>query len=279
MLNYNDSHRVIELVDKLESYSCLDKIVIVDNDSDNNQIQLLKSHSFSDKVKVIRSSKNIGFASGHNLGFKELENEGVKYVFVINSDVIVSEDALEDSIDAMEKDKNLGLVSPLMLDKKGKIDKLSGWNYPTFGQCVQYCFWIGRRFNYTNSVINSDTLSMKKINCDCVRGSLQCFRFDALKQAGYYDQHTFLYYEENIISKRIKKIGYSVAIITSSNYIHNHLAGARINTGRFKMSLNSMNYYLKTYCDMTPYQEKILKVSEKIGILEHRLIDKALKIS
>ncbi|MBT9036097.1 hypothetical protein BTJ18_03910 [Lactobacillus delbrueckii subsp. bulgaricus] len=113
--------------------------------------------------------------------------------------------------------------------------------------------------------------------CDAVRGSLQIFRKNVLKEINYYDENTFLYYEENIIAKRLQSKGYLVAVNPNCFYIHNHQSKGRIKTGQFRMLLNSMNYYLETYCNENKIKLMFLRFMEKIGITEHLLIDCLLK--
>ena len=45
---------------------------------------------------------------------------------------------------------------------------------------------------------------------DYIRGSFMFFRAAALEEAGYFDDHTFLYFEEPIVCTRLNRKGYRV---------------------------------------------------------------------
>lgn len=280
ILNYNDYSRTIKLAKKVASFQKIDEVVIVDNYSNEKNKQELMALHYP-KIDVIFSNKNNGFAAGNNVGLRQLVSDGCKYVFAINSDVIAEENVFNECIKTMQNHSDIAVLSPLMRDyKTKKIDYRVAWNYPSYHQALQYCFWIGRRFNYNNYVINKQSINQSLIYSDCVRGSFQCFRSDILKKANFYDEGTFLYNEENILSKRIHKVSPTSkeAIITTIYYQHNQADNTKINTNRFKWSLNSQHYYFKKYCTLTKGKSLLLKICENLGILEHYLIDLVINI-
>ena len=67
VLNYNDAITVKEYLNKVIQYKSVNHIVVVDNSSsDNSYIQLKQLQS--DKVHVIQTMENGGYAKGNNIG-------------------------------------------------------------------------------------------------------------------------------------------------------------------------------------------------------------------
>ena len=75
IVNYNDSEDILEYVGKIREYKTIDRIIIVDNKSSKEgELEALKTLE-NDKVKVIESDKNGGYAYGNNFGISYLEKD------------------------------------------------------------------------------------------------------------------------------------------------------------------------------------------------------------
>lgn len=102
-LNYN-SMKIINLVlESLQAVSGLDyprdkyELIVVDNGSTDGSIETITS--FLDtkeglRKKIIKLSKNLGFAGGSNIGFKARDKES-KYVVLLNNDAVPFKESLE----------------------------------------------------------------------------------------------------------------------------------------------------------------------------------------
>ena len=71
VLNYNDAMTTLNYVNKIKTYKNVRHILVVDNFSTDNSVQLL-SDIISEKVEVIVSNKNGGYGAGNNYGIKYL---------------------------------------------------------------------------------------------------------------------------------------------------------------------------------------------------------------
>ena len=89
ILNYNSKKDTIKYVSEIKDYKVLDTIIVVDNNSSNqNEFEDLKKLE-NDKVYVIKSDKNGGYSYGNNFGLRFLEslNQNYDYVVISNPDV------------------------------------------------------------------------------------------------------------------------------------------------------------------------------------------------
>lgn len=87
-LNYTDTLECVNSI--LEMEYELAGIVIVDNHSNNGSFQkLYKKYAQSDKIIVVRTGKNYGFAKGNNIGIRiARERFGSDFIFVANNDIL-----------------------------------------------------------------------------------------------------------------------------------------------------------------------------------------------
>ena len=86
VVNYNASQDVTSNIEKARRYDSIDRIVIVDNKSSReDELKYLKELE-NEKVIVIESDKNGGYAYGNNFGINYLNNSfsGVGYYSIIN---------------------------------------------------------------------------------------------------------------------------------------------------------------------------------------------------
>ena len=89
-------------------------IVIVDNASPNNSgKELLEIYSDSKNIKIIRSSENLGFAKGNNLGFSFIkENYDFDFLIIMNNDIVINQSDFIEKIYNLKKYINFDVLGP-----------------------------------------------------------------------------------------------------------------------------------------------------------------------
>jgi len=86
ILNWNGAKYLKQFLPSVLDHSQEADIIVIDNCSTDNSIQLL--NDVYPAVKSIQLDKNYGFAEGYNLGLKNLDYD---YFVLLNSDVEVPE--------------------------------------------------------------------------------------------------------------------------------------------------------------------------------------------
>lgn len=265
ILNYNDSLRTSKLAKKIVSFNSIGKIVILDNNSIDKNI--LSTEINDKKIDIIFSKENLMYAGGTQKGLEYIfDNYNAKYILIINSDVDFEENTLKYCYDFMKKE-NCGLCSPTMLNINGEIDSDCYWNEKKYFDLIKFCFFLGRRKKQKYNIKNSS----QKV--DCIRGSFQLFSANALKAIDGYDTNIKLYYEEDIIGRKLKLNGYSSFIFKDVFYKHNHNHLKKYRTNIFKICLNDMYYYWENYFKTNIFLKFFLKLCIHLGIFEHKIMD------
>lgn len=94
IVNYNGRKWLKKCLDSLLSQSHKNiQIIVVDNCSSDGSTEYLKKEYGT--VKIIESSKNVGFAGGNNLGISEASGE---YILMLNNDAWLESDFIDKSI-------------------------------------------------------------------------------------------------------------------------------------------------------------------------------------
>jgi len=100
LVNYNGYEDTIECINSLQYGSYVNyKIVIVDNGSTDHSIEKL-SH-LSGNVFLIKSSENLGFAGGNNLGVKYALDHEAEFIVLLNNDTVVGKYFLIEMVSKM----------------------------------------------------------------------------------------------------------------------------------------------------------------------------------
>ena len=90
------------------------EIIIVDNNSNDDSIELLQAN-YNEEIILIKSSINLGFAKGNNLGVKKSNG---KYVLLLNNDTILK-NSIKLALNIFKK-QDVGIVGIKMLGKKNE---------------------------------------------------------------------------------------------------------------------------------------------------------------
>ena len=85
IVHYNDYESVKSLVDNVKNYNCIDKIVIVDNNSDSRNKAGIRN-LISDKVEVVENTCNKGFIKEISKIINESFSTPKKYYMLYNED-------------------------------------------------------------------------------------------------------------------------------------------------------------------------------------------------
>ena len=95
--NYNGLKWLKKCLDSLFSQTYNDfEIILVDNESTDDSIKFLEENYRDERLKIVRSEKNLGFAGGNNLGFNNSKGE---YILLLNNDTWVENDFLKELFD------------------------------------------------------------------------------------------------------------------------------------------------------------------------------------
>lgn len=260
VLNYNDLERCLNVL-KYGMDTCLFKYyVLVDNASRDFNDELLNNVDFSNVI-VLKNKKNLGYGAGHNVGLRyAVEVLKADNVAVIVSDIEYTENNIKNCMTVLRADPKIGSVTCRMKDING-IESEAAWRTPGYKDYVFWCFPIMRKCMKKNPYSYDSNKLYTYV--DVIRGSFMFFRSEAIKKCGYFDENVFLYNEENIMSARLKKAGYCMAIVNNQFYIHKHInrQGKRKSFGKLISEAESGVYYMEQYQNIRGVKLAFLKFS------------------
>ena len=259
-MNYNDSKTTIELLERIKKYEVLNRIVIVDNNSTDNSYELLKKYE-NEKIKIIKTLENKGYGFGNNIGAKKLADEDVDYIIISNPDIIFKEKDIYELCNSFDGNNNIAIVAPT-INEHGNLSR--GWKFS--GPILDsFCNinYIGRYFK-KKQLYKEEYYQGKYSKVDIVSGCFFIIRKDVFEKIGYFDENTFLYYEENILAKKIRNIGMDIIVRNDVEIIHNHSVSINKSYNKikkFKILTKSQRYYHRKYNNAGIFKMFVLDTS------------------
>ncbi|MCH5216266.1 MAG: glycosyltransferase family 2 protein [Muribaculaceae bacterium] len=134
VVTYNRLALLKENIEALKSQSYpLDKIIIVNNHSDDGTAEFLDQYSSDSQIKAYNLQENIGGAGGYNFGIKKAILDGADWVWVMDDDSIPDCYALEALVDNIDNNTDIGFLCSKVVWTDGKIHKM---NIPKFPKPV-----------------------------------------------------------------------------------------------------------------------------------------------
>lgn len=274
ILNYKDANTTIKLCNAIEKYNVIDNIVVVDNLSpDDSFSKLLKIRN--SKINIIQTDKNGGYSYGNNYGAFYLINQyNIDILFIANPDVEFSEEFIIKCSEYIDK-KILQAVSGIMLLPDGRKSFWNGKINNFYEDLIDCTIFIKQFFN--NSKMSYAMQIGELIYVDFLPGSLFAIDGATFMKINGFDDGVFLYYEESILSIKLKRLGYNLALCKNITFKHIHSASInksikKIN--QLKLLYKSRLYLYNNYFNATKLQIILLKIFMAYGIFMRRILYK-----
>lgn len=266
ILNYNDYKTTKVMLSVIEKYKEIDKIIVVDNKSSDNSYNILKEYQ-SKKIDIIQTDENKGYAYGNNYGIKYALNKyKIDYIIISNPDILVKDKDIKILKEDL-KDKDISLIAPI-IKERGYIKR--GWKQPKYLNDLMSNINFFHKFSDKLLNYNEEHYIAKLSKVDVVSGCFFMIKSEALKKIDFFDEKTFLYYEENIIGKKLKDNNLNTYIDNTVFVTHNLSVSVdkSINTiNKYKILKNSQKYYEKVYNKINIFQMIILRLFYYISLL------------
>lgn len=270
ILNYNDYKTTLDYLEMIKSYKSLDLIIVVDNNSTDNSYEELKKIK-NNKIIILRSDKNGGYGYGNNIGIKFAIKKYKKCNIIIsNPDIEVTDDTIKQMSEYSSNNPNVAIVSPVIKEHE-TLNR--GWKLSCgYKEMLLSIPLIGRKLK--NKIIGYSNSHYKKESSkvDVISGCFFMIKSNIFKRINYFDENLFLYYEENVICSKIKKLNYDVMVLNYCSVIHNHSVSIDKShnvLSKYIILKKSQMYYLDNYVNCSKLSKKLIQIFSKIMIKKY----------
>lgn len=189
IVNYNGAKYIEECIQSVlnQSYKNIE-IVVFDNNSTDQSVEIISK--YEDKVKLIKSDINLGFAQGNNVA---INNSNGDYIALLNNDAVAQPDWLEKMAKVMDEFEDVGscgcrIISYYSRTKMDSAGLLITNNGMSRGR--------GREESIDKYAETEEILLPS--------GCASLYRRNALNDVGLFDEDFFCYCEDTDLGLRLQ---------------------------------------------------------------------------
>ena len=268
IVNYNTQELLFDCLVSIYRYTKLIdfEVIISDNGSIDGSIEMIKE-SFPDVI-LIENKANLGFAKANNIALNKAKG---KYIFYLNSDTVLLNNAVKYFYDYWEKSpekKFIGAIGTNLQNLSG--DTASSYGvFPTCKSSLKSligCFLSMLHLRKPEN-LRKNKYSTYYGDVDFIIGADLFLKND---EYAVFDERFFMYFEETDMQLRMQKKDKKRTIIKGPEIIH--LSGGSDKNADKYYSFNkkSTTYYWKScleYLYKNEFHKRYIKIITNILLL------------
>jgi rhamnosyltransferase len=195
IVTYNIGAGILKCFDSIEGQ--VNEVVIIDNGSDKNTIDVLKGLERQTNLRIFYNDENMGIAAAFNTGITYALKKGYDWVLTLDHDSIATPDMVQDLLEAYDflkskgQNSKVGILCPVPYDINAKI-------------------YLRREMKSTDDIVN--------VKMAISSGSLTSR--NVFKDIGLFNEELFLYYVDDDFCLRLRKAGYKIFLVKRAILLH-----------------------------------------------------------
>lgn len=244
------------------------QIIVIDNNSRDGSTQMIEDN-FYETVTLIANKKNIGFPKAVNQGISEAQKNNSKYSLLLNPDITVLPNSLEQMIDFMEKNKDIAVLGPKLINPDGSIQN-SCFTQFTTPSIVLYRRTILGQLPKAKKEIENFLMAKwdhkTSRNVAWILGSCMLVSMETIKKVGPMDARFFMYMEDVDWCRRFWEHGFRVYYWPEVKMVHYYQRASAPEGGLLLSMFNrqtrihissALKYFLKYWKHRDTITEKL----------------------
>ncbi len=236
ILNWNLPHDTIACVHSVVANEQSGvHIIVVDNGSIDDSLALLQEH-LGDRIAVIETGRNLGFAAGVNVGIKQALASGAQSILLLNNDTVIDRRMIEELVVAATARPQAGAVGPVIY-------------YYDHPQLIWRFADNEHRLLPVPIRLRAEALLRAGSNAfrvDYVTACGVLIRRSVFERIGLFDERYFMYFEDADFCRRIRRVGgFEIWCVPQAKMWHKVSLSARKNKplNRYAQSWGRAQFY------------------------------------
>jgi GT2 family glycosyltransferase len=241
IVSYNTCRILDECIASIrQETACAHEIIVVDNASRDNSCLLIRDKY--PEVTLIENSENVGFAKANNQGFAIAKG---KYFFMLNSDTVILDGAIDKLFGFMETNPDVGICGPRNIGRDGKLQNNCD-HFPSFWNT--FCYYSGLSGVFQKSSLFNrcwmrywDYGELRDV--DRMSGCSLLISSGLYRELSGLDENFFMYFEETDFCFRTQQKGQRITYLPDATIIHYGGESSKGNTADVVKSGTVWSYF------------------------------------
>ena len=201
------------------------RVSVVDNDSRDGSYDKLRSAvadaGWSDRVEVVESDHNGGFAYGNNFAIRPALERADKpdYVYLLNSDAFPDTGCIERLVEFLDAHPEAGIAGSYVHGPE-PVPHKTAFRFPTPWSELESTLGLGIVSKLLDRHLVALPMPEATQQVDWTAAASMLVRREMLDQIGLMDDGYFLYFEETDFCLRARRAGWSCWYVVESSVTH-----------------------------------------------------------
>lgn len=253
--NYNKKEFVLNCIQSVfESKTDDFDIFVADNASTDGSVEAIRER-YGERVTLLVNSENLGGSGGFNTGIRKVLQEGYEYLYCLDNDVLVDENAVGALAEYLDAHGDTGVAGSIVyhMDQPEYVQQYGlDIDFENFTAITHYADFL-------------DDGSIPDVNfCDTVATCSVMVRTSCIKNTdiGIMPEDNFIYWDDMEWIYRFTLAGFKVVTIKNSAVLHKMGSNVKpVNTFiNYYMWRNRLNFFMR----YTPEQ--------KLDVMSYRML-------
>ena len=241
VVTYNGEIWIKKNIDSLLKSNYPIDIIVVDNASTDQSIELLKEYK---SIKLIQNKNNLGFGKANNIGIDIAIKNSADAVFLLNQDTWVFENTITNLAEKLFENPDLGIVSPMHFSAdETNLDS----NFSTY-------------YNKYETEIDSNSIRIVPfVNAAAWLVSKECFQ-----KAGYFEPIFSHYGEDRNFCDRVHYHKFKIGIVKNASICHDRIV--KLNSNKIILQSQYLVLIQLINCNNSLFTALLLGLKSVFGL-------------
>lgn len=252
VISYNTKQFTLECLRSIfqETSNTQFEIIVLDNDSSDKSAPAI-AKEFRNKVQLIPSENNLGFAGGNNYASQLAAGQ---YLLLLNPDTVILEGAIDKLVTFAKSNPKAGIWGGKTLFGDKTLNPGSCWRRQTLWALTSKALGFSSLFR-RSTLFNPEGMGswdrdgIRKV--DIVSGCFLLINHELWQQLDGFLPEFFMYGEEADLCLRAKKLGAQPMVTSEATIIHYGGASEKIRSDKLVRLIKAKVLLIRKH--FTPY--------------------------
>lgn len=200
-------------------------VCLIDNGSGDSSVEelgaALDREGLRDRVELIASPTNLGFAGGVNLALRPALRGAnpPRFLYLLNSDALPAPGAIAELVHFLDANPSAGIAGSFIHGPDGETHD-TAFRFPSAASQFEETLGIGVVSRLLDRWIVSKPVPSETARVDWLAGASMLIRREVFDAIGVYDENFFFYFEETDFCRRAARAGFSTWYVPKSRVEH-----------------------------------------------------------
>lgn len=205
IISYNFEPWIDRCIPSIQASTLPATILVVDNASQDRTCEIIRNRY--PEVVLIENKENLGFGEANNIGLRYALGKGFDYVFLLNQDAWLEQNALEKLVNVAHQHPEFGILSPIHFNGDGTALDFGFATYTGF-----------------KNLRDIELFSSEIEEFPFINAAMWLIPTEVIRKVGGFAPIFTHYGEDRNLAQRIRKNGYKIGVVKSASGYHDREA-------------------------------------------------------